>query len=199
MIAKRVFDVACTLPGLIVLSPVLLVVAVLVKLDSSGPAFFRQTRIGKDERPFQLLKFRTMYVDAERHGPSITTATDPRVTRLGAFLRKSKVDELPQLINVMRGQMSLVGPRPEVPEYVAQYPTGVRKKVFSVQPGITDNASIVFRDEGELLSSAADPTHYYVNEILPRKLKLYEEYADNHSVIGDLKIIARTLAAIFLP
>lgn len=197
MIVKRVFDVTCALLGVLILSPLLIIVAILVKLDSPGPAIYRQIRVGKDERPFELFKFRSMYVDADQRGRNITTAGDPRVTSFGTFLRKSKIDELPQLINVIRGDMSLVGPRPEVPEYVEKYPPEAKQKIFSVRPGITDNASILFRNEGDLLSSAKDPTKFYVTEILPKKISVYEEYADTHTFSGDIGIIFRTISAVF--
>jgi lipopolysaccharide/colanic/teichoic acid biosynthesis glycosyltransferase len=197
MIAKRVFDVACAFLGLIFLSPLFLIVALLVKLDSPGPAIYRQVRVGKDENTFELFKFRSMHVDADRRGQNITTAGDPRVTGFGAFLRKFKIDELPQLFNVIRGDMSLVGPRPEVPEYVDEYPWEAKQKIFSVRPGITDNASIFFRNEGDLLLSAEDPIEYYISEILPQKISAYEEYADTHTFLGDIQIILRTIFAVF--
>jgi lipopolysaccharide/colanic/teichoic acid biosynthesis glycosyltransferase len=197
MSTKRAFDVACTLLGLVILSPLLLAVVLLVKLESPGPAIYRQVRVGKDEKKFELFKFRSMYVDADRQGGKITTAGDVRVTGLGRFLRKFKIDELPQLINVLRGDMSIVGPRPEVSEYVDLYPPEAKQKIFSVRPGITDNASILFRNEGDLLLSAEDPAEYYVNEILPQKISVYEEYADTHTLLGDIRIIFRTLSAVF--
>jgi lipopolysaccharide/colanic/teichoic acid biosynthesis glycosyltransferase len=197
MSTKRAFDVACTLLGLVILSPLLLAVVLLVKLESPGPAIYRQVRVGKDEKKFELFKFRSMYVDADRQGGKITTAGDVRVTGLGRFLRKFKIDELPQLINVLRGDMSIVGPRPEVSEYVDLYPPEAKQKIFSVRPGITDNASILFRNEGDLLLSAEDPAEYYVNEILPQKISVYEEYADTHTLLGDIGIIFRTLSAVF--
>ena len=196
MIAKRLFDLLCAGLGLLLLSPLLAVLALWVRLDSPGPALFRQERVGRHGKPFRVLKFRTMRVDAERLGPKITAGADPRITRAGAFLRRSKLDELPQLINVVRGEMSLVGPRPEVPEYVALYPPALREIVLSVPPGITDLASIEFRHESELLARAADPQREYVETILPIKLDYYRRYVEGRSLLGDLAIILRTLRAI---
>jgi len=196
MRAKRLFDLAFTLPGLVLLSPLFAAIAVWIKWDSPGPVFFRQTRVGRGGRPFCIVKFRTMVADAEALGDKVTAGGDPRITRAGAFLRRYKLDELPQLINVVKGEMSLVGPRPEVPEYVAHYPEAVRAKVLSVPPGITDRASLEFRSENELLAGAADPHAYYVSEILPRKLAYYEAYADHRSLWGDLKLVLRTLGRL---
>ena len=196
MNGKRLLDLALTIPGLIALSPLLPLIGLWVKLDSRGPVLFRQTRVGLHQKPFGLLKFRTMVPQAESIGLQLTTRGDARITRAGAFLRRFKLDELPQLFNVLRGEMSLVGPRPEVPVYVARYPEAARELVFSIPPGITDRASIEFRDENRLLDASADPERTYIDEILPVKLRYYTEYARGSSVTGDLGIIFRTLAAI---
>ena len=196
---KRVLDVTVALAGLALLSPLLIVIAVAVRLDSPGPVLFRQQRVGLHGKPFCILKFRSMRwqpVTDTPAAPALTVAGDARVTRIGRWLRASKLDELPQLINVLRGEMSLVGPRPEVPRYVAHYPPDVRERVLSVRPGITDEASILFRNEGEILSQAADPEHAYLTEVLPRKLAIYDSYARSHSFVGDLRILARTLLRV---
>lgn len=190
--AKRLFDVVVALISLALLAPLMLLIAVAVRLDSPGPALFRQVRVGRHGREFRLLKFRSMVSDPAARGPLVTAAGDLRITRVGAVLRSSKLDELPQLLNVLRGEMSLVGPRPEVPRYVAAYPRGTRELVLSVRPGITDEASIEFRDESELLAAAPDPEARYIGEILPRKLEIYSRYAREHSFFGDLRIIWRT-------
>ena len=192
---KRLFDLFFTLPGLLLLSPLLLALALWIKLDSPGPVFFRQERIGRFGRPFHIFKFRTMCIDAERQG-QLTVGKDNRVTRAGRFLRKSKLDELPQLIDVVRGTMSLVGPRPEVARFVAQYPADIRDKVLALRPGITDWASIRLIDENELLGQASDPERCYVEKILPQKLDYYVQYADQHSVMGDVRIILATFKKI---
>ena len=195
---KRVFDLLMSAAALLLLSPLLLCIALAVRLDSPGPALFRQQRVGRNEIPFEVLKFRTMYSAAPGHaGHEITVAGDARITRVGALLRRSKLDELPQLLNVLRGQMSLVGPRPEVPRYVRLYPDDARVEVLSVRPGITDEAAIEFRDEGELLARAADPERAYVEEILPRKIQLYRRYVRRRTFAGDLGILLRTGAALF--
>ncbi|MDR1853583.1 MAG: sugar transferase [Azoarcus sp.] len=193
---KRTFDLFCSLVGLVFLSPFFLVVALLIKRDSPGPVFFRQERVGRGGKHFRIHKFRTMRVNAEDEGLRITTGKDSRITSIGAFLRKYKIDELPQLLDVVAGNMSLVGPRPEVPEYVAYYPPGVRVKVLSIRPGITDPASIAFRDENEILDRTNNPQKVYIEEILPVKLKYYIDYVDNASFLFDLKIIFKTLRAI---
>lgn len=194
--AKRALDVLCSAVGLILLGPLLIVVAVLVVLDSPGPVFFRQERVGRFGRTFRIHKFRTMRHAPAAAGPSLTVRADPRVTRVGAWLRRYKLDELPQLIDVLRGDMSLVGPRPEVPEYVAYYSDADRATVHSVRPGITDRASLEFSDESALLAPAADPHRVYVEQILPVKLRYYREYVAAHSVVGDIRIILTTIAKI---
>jgi lipopolysaccharide/colanic/teichoic acid biosynthesis glycosyltransferase len=193
---KRLFDIFFTLPGTVLLAPVMACVAIWVRLDSRGPILFRQTRVGQHGRPFQVLKFRTMRPEGDRGGLKITAADDPRITRCGRLLRRYKLDELPQLINVLRGDMSLVGPRPEVPEYVARYPSAIRDAVLSLRPGITDFAALEFRNETELLRSSVDPEQTYLNDILPTKLALYERYIQERSILIDLKLILSTLRAI---
>lgn len=192
--SKRLLDLAVAALGLLILSPLMLLIAATVRVDSRGPALFRQVRVGRGSRTFKLLKFRTM--QAASAGPLITAAGDRRVTRVGGFLRRSKLDELPQLFNVLAGDMSLVGPRPEVPRYVEMYPPELRSLVLSVRPGITDEASIEFRDESALLAGASDVEKVYVSEILPRKLELYARYVRNHSIRGDLRILLRTIVLL---
>lgn len=196
MIAKRIFDLVFVIPGLLVLLPIFVLVSIWIKIDSKGPAFFRQERVGKSGHLFQILKFRTMVVDAETLGAKVTVGKDPRITRIGFFLRKYKLDELPQLINILNGEMSLVGPRPEVPEYVAHWPEDIRDLVLSVLPGITDLASIEFRDENNILQGASDPVEKYINEIIPIKLDYYVRYVRERSIQLDFKLIMRTLGAI---
>jgi len=196
VIAKRLFDLLLTLPGLLLLLPLMAVIALWVRLDSPGPVLFRQQRVGRGGVSFALLKFRSMRVDAEKLGPKVTVGADPRITRSGQLLRKSKLDELPQLFNVVMGQMSLVGPRPEVPEYVAHYPAEIHDKVLSVLPGITDLASIEFRNENAMLEGADDPVATYLNEIMPIKLDYYVSYVEQRSLWLDLKIIFRTFWAV---
>ncbi|MFX1679522.1 sugar transferase [Mitsuaria sp. CC2] len=194
--AKRLFDILCAGVGLLLLSPLLLAVAVWIKLDSRGPVMFRQERVGRFGRTFRIHKFRTMRVDAPALGPQITIGDDARITRSGRWLRASKVDELPQLWDVLRGAMSLVGPRPEVPRYVALYPAELRALVLSVRPGITDPASLSFRNESELLARAADPEREYVEVVMPMKLGLAADYVRNASLMGDIRLILATLGAI---
>ena len=192
--AKRLFDVVLSALGLLLLAPLLLLIALWVKLDSPGPVLFRQERVGRNGRPFLIHKFRTMRVD--KAGPQITVGADPRITRSGRLLRASKLDELPQLWDVLRGAMSLVGPRPEVSRYVAMYPAELREIVLSVRPGITDLASLEFRSESELLARAADPEREYVDVVMPKKLALARRYVETASLAQDLRIIWRTLATL---
>lgn len=196
MLLKRCFDLLAALAGLIVLWPLFLVIAVWIKLDSAGPVFFRQERVGLHGVPFRIFKFRTMAVNAEASG-QITVGADARVTGIGETLRRYKIDELPQLINVLTGDMSLVGPRPEVPRYVALYPDDVRQLVLSVPPGITEWASIEYKEENVILGRAADPQRAYVEEIMPVKLAYYVRYVKQRSFLVDLQIIVRTIGAIF--
>lgn len=197
MILKRVLDVVVSVLTLMMLGLPLLLLALWIRLDSRGPVLFRQIRVGRHGREFRIFKFRTMRVDAERIGGPLTVGADPRVTSAGAFLRRYKLDELPQLLNVLLGQMSLVGPRPEMPQYVARYPAEVRDIVLSVRPGVTDTASIVFRNENELLSRSSDPEKTYIEEVLPVKLNHYMEYVHSRSFALDVKIAVRTLMAVF--
>lgn len=194
--AKRLFDWVLSSLGLLALSPLLLAIALLVKLDSPGPVFFRQERVGRYGKAFRIHKFRTMRHDPVGAGPQITVGADARITRVGAFLRASKLDELAQLIDVWLGDMSLVGPRPEVPRYVAHYPAELRDKVLSVRPGITDIASIEYRDESAVLARASDPEQAYLREVLPHKLMLAARYVDRSSLALDVWLILRTIGAI---
>ncbi|MBX6365251.1 MAG: sugar transferase [Gemmatimonadetes bacterium] len=193
--AKRAFDLVAALAGLLVLWPLFLLVALAIKLDDGGSVFFRQTRVGWHGRPFRLWKFRTMVPDAERRGGQLTVGRDPRITRVGYWLRRWKLDELPQLLNVVAGEMSLVGPRPEVPRYVARY-TEAQRRVLEVRPGITDPAAIEYCDESELLARADDPERLYVEELLPRKLQMNLQYAREATVWRDVGMVLRTLARL---
>lgn len=192
---KRAFDVTASLIGVAILLPLFVVVAVLIFFGDGWPVLFKQTRVGLNGAPFKVLKFRTMYKDAERAGQLTVSGRDPRITPSGYLLRKYKLDELPQLFNVIKGDMSLVGPRPEVPAYVELY-TNDQKRVLSVKPGITDAASLEFINENELLADAADPQKYYKEVILPRKLGLQLNYVDQRSFMGDLSIIVKTVVGI---
>ena len=194
--SKRLFDVLMSSLGLLLLGPALLLIALAIKLDSPGPVFFRQERVGRFGKPFRIHKFRTMRHEPQGQGLQITVGQDSRITRTGHLLRGTKLDELAQLIDVWTGTMSLVGPRPEVPRYVAHYPAGLRDKVLSVRPGITDIASIEYRDESSVLARAADPEQAYIHEVLPHKLALAAQYVDQVSVWVDIKLILRTLLVI---
>jgi len=192
MTAKRLFDLSFSVVGLIPLLPVFIVIGGAVKLDSPGPVFFRQTRMGQFGRPFRIFKFRTMVTDAENGGAQVSTVDDPRITRVGRFLRKYKFDELPQLFNVAAGEMSLVGPRPEVPRYVEAY----RKEyeaILAVKPGITDFASLEYSDESDLLRTAENPEEKYLREILPAKMEYYRKYIAEQSMATDIKLILKTV------
>lgn len=193
--AKRLFDLIAAGLGLALLALPGLLVALAVKLDSPGPVFFRQERVGRGGRPFRIHKFRTMRVDAERQG-QLTVGADARITRVGAFLRAHRLDELPQLIDVLQGTMSLVGPRPEVPRYVAHYPAALKDVVLSVRPGITDPASLRFRNESAQLAAAADPEREYIDVILPAKLACAADYAAHASLWTDLGVVLRTLRVL---
>ncbi|GLH68475.1 sugar transferase [Geothrix rubra] len=190
--AKRTFDLFWSALGLVVLSPVLLLVALLVKLEDGGPVFFRQVRVGRGGRPFRIWKFRTMVVDAERRGGAITVGQDIRITRIGRYLRSTKLDEFPQLLNVLSGEMSLVGPRPEVPRYVDHY-TEAQRGILGLRPGITDLASIKYRNESELLGQAEDPEATYIQEVLPDKIRINLAYASRAGVWSDFLVILATL------
>ena len=192
---KRSFDLILSLLGLIVLAPVFAAVAVAIKIESAGPVFYRGVRAGRYGKAFRIFKFRTMVEDADKIGGPSSSADDPRITRVGNFLRRYKLDELPQLLNVLRGEMSLVGPRPEVLQEVLLY-TEEEKRLLDVRPGITDWASIRFRDEGEILRGSADPHAAYREKIRPEKIRLGLEYVERRSFLTDCKIIVRTLKAI---
>lgn len=196
MIAKRLFDLFFTLNGLLLLLPFFAIIAIWIKLDSRGPIFFRQVRVGRFEKPFRIFKFRTMCIEAESKGRQITVGEDLRITRCGRLLRRFKLDELPQLFNVLNGEMSLVGPRPEVPRYVEYYPGELRSIIFSVPPGITELASIEYKNENALLGNATDPESVYINEVMPAKLKYYERYVAERSLGVDLKLIIKTFMAL---
>lgn len=189
--SKRVFDLVVAAAALLLLAPVLLVVALVVKLDSPGPVFFRQERAGRHGRPFRIHKFRTMVHGAA--GPGLTIGDDARITRAGRWLRRTRLDELPQLIDVVRGDMSLVGPRPEVPKFVAHYPAALRAKVLAVRPGITDPAALAHIDEADLLANTSDPERAYIDTILPAKLALQADYAARATLWSDLLVLGRTL------
>ena len=200
---KRLFDLLAAGLGLLLLSPLLLLMAIAIKVDTPGPVFFRQARVGRHGVEFRIHKFRTMVqgVDAAEAGarasePQLTVGLDPRITRVGALLRRTKLDELAQLIDVLRGRMSLVGPRPEVPCYVSTYPQDLRDKVLSVRPGITDPASLVFRDESDLLARAVDPEREYIEVVLPAKLRLSARYVEEATLVGDLRLIVSTFRAL---
>jgi lipopolysaccharide/colanic/teichoic acid biosynthesis glycosyltransferase len=195
--AKRAFDIFFGTGALLVLAPLMLLVGLWIKVDSSGPVFFRQQRVGLHGREFAIYKFRTMRTRATPEGRQITVGADARITSCGAFLRKYKIDEFPQFINVVLGDMSVVGPRPEVPRYVALYPRATRDLVLSVRPGITDLASIEYRDENDLLGQSADPEGTYVAEVMPAKLAYCERYVRERSFVGDLAIIRRSFVASF--
>ena len=194
--AKRLFDLLLSSLGLAVLALPLALVALAIKLDSPGPVFYRQVRVGRRGREFRIHKFRTMTHNPTDRGPQLTVGADTRITRVGAVLRRTKMDELAQLFDVLEGTMSLVGPRPEVPRYVALYPAALREKVLSVRPGITDFASIEYRDENTLLAQSSDPERTYREVILPTKLALQARYVDEAGVWTDLKLIGRTLRAL---
>lgn len=196
MIAKRFFDLFFSTTGVIILLPLLLLAALWIKLDSPGPVFFRQVRVGRFGKPFRIFKFRTMYDGAETDGRQITVGNDRRISKAGSFLRQHKLDELPQLLNVIKGEMSLVGPRPEVPCYVELYPDTVRKQVLSVLPGITDFASIEYKDENEILARAKDPEKAYIHEIMPVKLSYNLRYVAEGCIFLDFKLIMATLQAL---
>lgn len=192
---KRLFDIIASGLGLLVLSPLFLILAIWIKLDSKGPVFYRQVRVGKDNKDFRIFKFRSMRVGSDKGSLVTIGGRDPRITRSGYIIRKLKLDELPQLINVFVGDMSLVGPRPEVRHYV-NYWTEEQMHVLDVRPGITDPASIKFRNENKLMEQAEDPEDYYINVIMQEKLKLYLEYVNNHSFWGDIGLIFKTFWVI---
>jgi lipopolysaccharide/colanic/teichoic acid biosynthesis glycosyltransferase len=215
-VAKRLFDWVLACAGLLLLAPVMLGLALWIKLDSPGPVFFRQTRVGQHGRLFRIHKFRSMQAQAhaqtldsaasgaqaalgaeESGGLLLTVGDDSRITRAGRFLRRTRLDELPQLIDVLQGRMSLVGPRPEVPRYVAHYPAALRARALAVRPGITDPVSLDYLDEAQLLAQAADPEHEYITHILPIKLQRAADYAEHASLSTDLRVIWRTLRVLW--
>jgi lipopolysaccharide/colanic/teichoic acid biosynthesis glycosyltransferase len=193
---KRLFDFVAATAGMLLLSPLLLLAALLIKIDSPGPVFFKQERVGRGFRPFLIYKFRTMVDDASQRGSLITVGADPRITRVGHFLRRTKIDELPQLINVLKGEMSLVGPRPEVPRYVEMFRNDY-EEILRVRPGITDTASLKYQDEAEILSRAGNAEEEYVQHILPEKVKLAKDYVRRSSIMYDLGLILRTAPKLF--
>jgi lipopolysaccharide/colanic/teichoic acid biosynthesis glycosyltransferase len=195
-VLNRCFDVFFSILGLAFLAPLLSIIAIWIAFDSKGPVFFKQKRVGQYGKEIAVYKFRSMVTDAESKGLKITVGRDPRITNSGHFIRKYKIDELAQLINVINGTMSLVGPRPEVQEYIDVYPQNIKDKVLSVKPGITDFASIEFKDENSLLECATDPQQTYINEILPIKQKYYIQYVEQQSVWLDIKLIFKTIFAL---
>lgn len=199
MMAKRIFDICASLVVLMLTLPLSALAATAIAMGRDGPILFRQERIGQHGLPFQILKFRTMRTVHPENAAAITIGADPRITRVGHILRQTKIDELPQLFNVLTGQMSLVGPRPESAVYVALYPEEQRKAIQSVRPGITDRASIKYRNEAELLGVALNPDQYYRSVILPDKLAIGADYARSHSFWGDLSILIDTVRVVLNP
>jgi lipopolysaccharide/colanic/teichoic acid biosynthesis glycosyltransferase len=195
-LAQRLLDLAVAAPALLLLTPLLLCTALAIKLGSPGPVFFRQLRVGRHGVPFRIHKFRTMVLDAPQRGLPLTVGDDPRITRVGAWLRARRIDELPQLIDVLAGHMSLVGPRPEVPQWVARYPAQLRERVLAVRPGITDPSTLHYAGEAEQLARAADPEREYVEVILPHKLALAADYAERATLWSDLQVLAQTAALL---
>lgn len=193
---KRLFDIFFSIIGLTILFPALLIISILIKISSKGPIFFRQIRVGQFNKEFKIFKFRTMHANADKLGLLTVGNKDPRVTKIGYFLRKYKLDEFPQLINVLIGNMSFVGPRPEVRKYVNHY-SDDDTQILNLKPGITDFASIEYRNEVELIKKAQDPEKVYIEEIMPKKIKLNKIYMINYSVFTDVKIIIKTILAIF--
>jgi lipopolysaccharide/colanic/teichoic acid biosynthesis glycosyltransferase len=198
MIAKRALDVVGAVVGLVFLLPAFVLIAIAIKLDSPGPVLFRQERVGKGGRPFRIFKFRSMVAHAAQVGSALTVRADKRITRVGAFLRRSKLDELPQLLNVLGGDMSLVGPRPEVPEFMKLYTPERRALIISMRPGMTDYAAILFRDEGSLLDQGCDPVEVYRHQIMPMKFAHYERYSCEIGILNDLRIILATILLLVL-
>jgi lipopolysaccharide/colanic/teichoic acid biosynthesis glycosyltransferase len=191
-----VFDIIFSLIGLGCITPLLIILAILICIDSKGGVFYKQVRIGKNLKPFKLFKFRSMYTDADKKGLLTVGNNDHRITKIGNYLRRYKLDELPQLINVLLGDMSFVGPRPEVEKYVKMY-NKEQLQVLKVKPGITDWASIKYVNENEILAKSDAPEHTYINEIMPAKLSLNLQYVNNNNILIDIKIILLTIKAIF--
>ena len=189
---KRVFDLIVACPALVFMSPIFLLLTLWIKLDSRGPVFFRQVRVGRNGREFRIFKFRTMVVEADQRGAQLTVGADQRITRSGHFLRRYKFDELPQFINVLLGEMTLVGPRPEVPRYVAQY-NEQERAILGLTPGITSPASLIYRSESELLAQQTDPEAFYLAEVMPAKIRTDLAYARRANWLSDLGVIAQTV------
>jgi lipopolysaccharide/colanic/teichoic acid biosynthesis glycosyltransferase len=196
-VEKRVFDIVISLVGIILLFPFFIILSLWIKLDSKGPVFFTQVRVGRNNKDFRLFKFRTMRMGSEKMGLLTVGGRDPRVTNSGYFIRKYKLDEFPQLFNVLLGDMSIVGPRPEVRKYVDMY-SEQQKMVLLAKPGISDYASIQYSNENEILANAKDPESEYINVIMPEKLRLNQKYIDEQGLLTDLKIIGMTLQKVFL-
>lgn len=194
---KNLLDLVGAAVGLVLFLPVFVVIAIAIRIGSPGPVLFRQSRVGRFGREFDILKFRTMKESAELAGPQLTVGADQRITRIGRVLRRTKLDELPQLWNVLCGHMSLVGPRPEVPRYVRYYPEGIAREILSVRPGMTEDLSLDLRDEASLLADVPDPERHYVEVLLPRKLAAQLFYVRNRSLLGDVRIIIRTITELF--
>lgn len=194
-LAKRVFDFTLAVVMLCLTLPLFVVISVLIFIEDRGPVFFRQERVGLRGQPFKIWKFRSMIADAEKRGKQLTVGRDPRITRIGSWLRKTKLDELPQLINVLVGEMSFVGPRPEVPRYVAMY-NDEQRQVLDLKPGITDNASILYRSESELLAKSDDPERTYIEEVMPEKIRINLAYAAHSSLLNDIGVILRTATVL---
>jgi len=192
---KRIVDILSSVFGLILFFPIFIIVTILIKLTSKGSVFYRQIRVGKNNKDFRIFKFRTMEVDSDKFGLLTVGGKDSRITRIGYYLRKYKLDELPQLINVFIGEMSFVGPRPEVRKYVALY-TEEQKKIFRVRPGITDMASIEYRNENEILSQQINPDQYYIEVIMPRKIQINLDYISQRNLYQDFSVILKTFSAI---
>lgn len=195
LMIKRTFDIIFSFLGLLILSPILLCISLLIAVESKGGVFFKQVRVGKNDKDFKLLKFRTMYIDSDKKGLLTIGDKDPRVTKIGLFLRKNKIDELPQLINIFKGEMSFVGPRPEVRKYVKLY-NEEQRKILTAKPGLTDYASIAYIHESELLAQSSDPENCYITTIMPEKLKLNLQYIQNQSFNEDLRLIFKTISLI---
>ena len=192
---KRIFDIIATIIGLVLLLPIILPICLWIKLSSKGPLFYSQNRVGKNFKEFKVYKFRSMVINADTIGPSVTSGDDPRITKVGKIIRKTKIDELPQLLNVIKGDMSLVGPRPEVMKFVKKKKEDY-KVILSIKPGITDNAAIEFRDEETIMEQYIDKEKAYIDIILPKKIKLYNYYISNISFLNDIKLILKTLKVI---
>jgi lipopolysaccharide/colanic/teichoic acid biosynthesis glycosyltransferase len=193
---KRFFDLILSLMGLLITVPILFLITILIKISSSGPVFYKQVRVGKNNKDFKIFKFRTMHLNADKKGLLTVGGRDPRVTSIGYYLRKFKLDELPQLINVFKGDMSFVGPRPEVRQFVNLY-SEIQKKVLNVKPGITDLASIEFRNENEILSKEEDSNQYYIDNIMPKKLEINLKYINQRNLLKDFVVIIKTIKVIF--